>query len=222
MADDNLLANSRVCTRCLAHKPHTMFFREPQRKDGLSPRCKSCRAEIRRAAAWPSERPEALAKRAAEYRAANPEAARAQGRANYYRSRKENSARALAYYHANKPLVREYQREAYRRDPARRLRIAMSTGIRKSLRDGKRGRSWEALAGYSAAELMVHLERQFTRGMSWANSGEWHIDHIIPLASFDITSADGPEFRAAWALTNLRPLWARENISKHAKRLTLL
>jgi hypothetical protein len=58
--------------------------------------------------------------------------------------------------------------------------------------------------------------------MSWDNVGKWHIDHIIPLSSFRFTSMDDPEFRAAWALSNLRPMWATENILKGARRLTLL
>src|SRR3546814_16139410 len=48
----------------------------------------------------------------------------------------------------------------------------------------------------------------------WDNRGEWHIDHIRPLCSFEFKSPDDPQFREAWALTNLRPLWARDNPRK--------
>src|SRR3546814_9626669 len=65
------------------------------------------------------------------------------------------------------------------------------------------------------------LERQFLPGMSWDNRGEWHIDHIRPLCAFEFTSPDDPQFREAWALTNLRPLWARDNLRKGG-RLDLL
>lgn len=98
----------------------------------------------------------------------------------------------------------------------------MKTAVRLSLLGAKAGRKWEALAGYTVEDLKLHLERQFTKGMTWANMGEWHIDHIIPKASFSFTTADEPEFKACWALTNLRPLWATENHSKHAKRLHLI
>lgn len=98
----------------------------------------------------------------------------------------------------------------------------MSAGIKNSLRDGKNGRSWERLVGYTVTDLMRHLERQFLSGMSWDNRGEWHIDHILPLASFKFTSPDDPEFRAAWALTNLRPLWAKDNMRKSDKRTHLI
>ena len=98
----------------------------------------------------------------------------------------------------------------------------MSAGVANSLRDGKNGRSWEALVGYAATDLMAHLERQFLPGMTWSNRNRWHIDHIVPVSSFEFTTPDCPGFKAAWALSNLRPLWATENIRKSAKRTHLI
>jgi hypothetical protein len=106
--------------------------------------------------------------------------------------------------------------------PEAAINRRMSGGILHALDRGKGGRSWKSMVGYDLAQLCAHLERQFTRGMTWENRGKWHIDHIQPLASFCFTSANDPEFKAAWALTNLRPLWKEKNISKGAKRLFLL
>ena len=77
---------------------------------------------------------------------------------------------------------------------------------------------------FGVEELVAHLERQFRPGMNWANYGRagWHLDHIVPLASFDYSSPDDPEFKCAWALANLRPLWARENMSKGGNRVLLI
>ena len=58
----------------------------------------------------------------------------------------------------------------------------------------------------------AHIERQFTKGMTWENHGEWHIDHIIPLASAQTES----ELIKLCHYTNLQPLWAKDNKSKHA------
>jgi hypothetical protein len=69
--------------------------------------------------------------------------------------------------------------------------------------------------GYGPKELRAHIERQFYGGMSWGNYGDWHIDHITPKSSFDLSDPD--EIRACWALPNLRPLWGRDNIRKGAK-----
>jgi predicted Zn-ribbon and HTH transcriptional regulator len=107
-------------------------------------------------------------------------------------------------------------------DPAWIINRRMSAGVKSSLGDGKNGRSWELLVGYTVAELMVHLGKQFSRSMTWENRGEWHIDHIQPLSSFRFETADDPEFKAAWALSNLQPLWGRENLSKSKKRTHLL
>lgn len=98
----------------------------------------------------------------------------------------------------------------------------MASSIHQALREQKAGRKWEALAGYTREQLAMHLERQFLPGMSWDNMGEWHIDHIVPRKSFAYATADDPDFKACWALTNLRPLWAADNIRKHANRTHLL
>jgi len=58
--------------------------------------------------------------------------------------------------------------------------------------------------------------------MSWENYGKWHVDHIVPVASFIWTSSDDAEFKACWALTNLRPLWADANRRKKDRRLYLI
>jgi len=107
--------------------------------------------------------------------------------------------------------------------PTQKLRSHFGAAISHALKgSGKGGRSWQELVGYRAEDLRDHLERQFTKGMTWENYGEWHVDHIIPLSSFEYTSPDDPEFKACWALTNLRPLWARENIRKSDRRTLLL
>lgn len=92
----------------------------------------------------------------------------------------------------------------------------------KSLRGRKGGRKWQELVGYTVEQLVAHLERQFLPGMTWSNRDKWHIDHIVPLASFEFTSPEDDGFKAAWALTNLRPLWSGANVRKGGKRQHLL
>ena len=59
----------------------------------------------------------------------------------------------------------------------------------------------------------LHIERKFLDGMSWGNYGEWHVDHIKPISSFDKTEI--PE--VINSLDNLQPLWAFDNLSKGNK-----
>lgn len=109
-------------------------------------------------------------------------------------------------------------RERYAADPIRNLRLRMSGAVRGSLTRGVKSSRWLVLVGYTVEELRQHLERQFLPKMGWHNMPKWHIDHIVPLASFKFESAADPEFKAAWSLTNLRPCWGSENLRKHAKR----
>lgn len=127
---------------------------------------------------------------------------------------------------------REAQLETYRgyakaawakATPQRRLRNFFTAAICHSLQGRtKGGRSWEAILGYSSEALRLHLERQFLSGMNWENYGDWHVDHILPVASFSFDTADHPDFLACWAITNLRPMWAADNIRKSDKRLFLI
>ena len=124
-------------------------------------------------------------------------------------------------------LKRAYIRRKAATSPSFRLSLSIKAGIVASLkRNGlrKSGTKWESLVGYTIDALRVHLERQFLKDMNWGNFGRkgWHVDHIIALSSFRFTCVSDPEFKAAWALTNLRPLWEPDNLSKGAKRLTLL
>ena len=71
-----------------------------------------------------------------------------------------------------------------------------------------------SFVGCSGKRLVAHFEKHFQPGMTWANYGLWHIDHIIPLSCFDLTNP--AQARIANHFTNLRPLWARDNIAKGA------
>jgi hypothetical protein len=98
----------------------------------------------------------------------------------------------------------------------------IAEAIRGAIRRNGESRKVEAELGYSIAELMKHIEKQFTKGMSWERfrSGEIHIDHITPQAAFDL--ADDEEWRRCWCLSNLRPLWAKENLEKRDAIVFLL
>lgn len=118
--------------------------------------------------------------------------------------------------------IREYERQRRGSDPKFVVHRRMKAMVGNAVRGLKAGRSWQNLVGYSCSDLMRHLERQFVKGMGWDNRSEWHIDHILPVSSFSFSTPEDPDFRACWALTNLRPLWSMANMHKKAKRLHLL
>ena len=96
----------------------------------------------------------------------------------------------------------------------------MSSAIWRSLEDGKDGKHWEDLVGYTLSELKQHLELLFWEGMSWENYGKngWHIDHAIPISWWQYNTYDDHEFKQCWALCNLQPLWEYDNLSKGDKK----
>ncbi|WP_066922706.1 hypothetical protein [Methylobacterium sp. CCH5-D2] len=115
--------------------------------------------------------------------------------------------------------IRQRLRAAFRR---KRQGIKLGDLLRCAIKRAGRSPRAEAFLGYTVPDLRRHLDRQFRDGMDWARfcAGEIHIDHILPLAGFDL--ADPDELRAAWALPNLRPAWAVDNRTKAARRTHLL
>ena len=71
------------------------------------------------------------------------------------------------------------------------------------------------LLGCSLDFLKQYLEFQFKKGMSWSNYGKWHIDHIKPCASFDLSKPN--EQHKCFNYINLQPLWAIDNLRKKDK-----
>jgi hypothetical protein len=84
-----------------------------------------------------------------------------------------------------------------------------------ALKHNFKSKSTLKLIGCSIEFLKFYLERKFEYNMNWNNYGKWHVDHIIPCASFDLSN---PEEQAlCFHYTNLQPLWAKDNLKKHAK-----
>lgn len=155
---------------------------------------------------------------------------------------KKTDEQVAAWYEAmGKPWLNprmsdaERYRLKYALDPEFSISERMRRQIKKSLqRDGiaedircalKRGgesNKVELLLGYTITELQTHLERQFTKKMTWEKfmQGEIHIDHVLQKKLFNLSNQE--EWKACWSLPNLRPMWAKDNLAKSAKRLTLL
>jgi hypothetical protein len=109
------------------------------------------------------------------------------------------------------------QRERYATDSEyglyQRLRSRMRYAVKAQA--SRRSSRTLDLVGCSSKQLAAHIQSQFVDGMNWSNRSQWHIDHIIPVSVFDLTTKEGQQ--AAFHYTNLRPLWADENRRKSAK-----
>lgn len=114
-------------------------------------------------------------------------------------------------------------KQKYRIDIRFALDRKMQTRMRTCLRQRKVNRveRWEGITGYTIAQLEARLLETMPSGYSWGNflSGELEIDHIRELWRFNFTSENDPEFREAWALTNLQLLTKRDHIAKRPGNL---
>jgi len=137
--------------------------------------------------------------------------------------RENNKDKIKQYELANKDRINENRRKnkAKRRgsDPKFVISHSLRCRLRSALAGESKSASTLSLLGCSVEYLVQHLENQFTDGMSWDNYGlyGWHIDHIKPCASFDLTKEE--EQRKCFHYTNLQPLWAKDNYTKGDKVL---
>lgn len=99
-------------------------------------------------------------------------------------------------------------------DPIRKMILALRARTCSAFKSSsvKKTRSTMELVGCSGDELSKHLSSMFLDGMTRENHGEWHIDHIKPISSFDLT--DPEQVKRCFHYSNLQPLWAADNIAK--------
>lgn len=185
---DLLEQRLKKCYKCDRVLSVEHFHKHKNRKDGLATWCKECKVEDQRQPARRSQQ-----KKWREQR--DPEKKRA-----YYRA---------------------YKKQRRQNDVAFRLREGIGCVVRNALvraNNGavEKGGSCLDYFPFTMNQLKEHLEGLFIEGMSWQNYGEWHIDHIKPQVLLPYKTMDEPNFLECWALENLQPLWAEDNIRKGA------
>ncbi len=141
-----------------------------------------------------------------------------------YREKNREVLRAkfLEYYALNKgvilPKMSKTRSERKKTDISYKLGCVLRTRVFMAVKSQstKKIAKTEELIGCSVAFLKTRLESMFKPGMCWQNHSfyGWHIDHIIPIAAFDLT--DPEQQRKCFHYTNLQPLWAKENLIKNA------
>lgn len=145
----------------------------------------------------------------------------------YYENNKEAlKEKKRTYYLENKDKiikrVSAYFMKKRKCDPQVKIADNLRKRIRAVLKENRNGSAVRDL-GCSVEFFRQYLEQKFyinpetKETMTWQNYGlhGWHIDHIIPLASFDLI--DREQFLKACLYTNLQPLWAKENLRKSDK-----
>lgn len=194
----------KICSTCKKNKSTKYFHKDSFRNDGYRNRCKECCAKTYKN--WYSKNKTKKIKQKRKY---------------YYDNHQWYLSLARKYYRKNKTQINkiENQRKKRRRftDYNFRILCSLRSRICKILKGKIKNETTKEFIGCSIEELRIHIERQFTKGMTWKNYGirGWHIDHIKPCCSFDLT--DPAQQKICFHYTNLQPLWAIDNLKKGKK-----
>lgn len=215
------MSNCSSCRKCQTPYEATLFTPSSAR-DGRCAKCfratQAAYRERNRERIREYDRAHRDPSKSRQYYQANAEERRAASR-RYYAAHIEE-CRAKNRIRMADPVAKrernESLREKRRTDPLFRLQQALRLRMRKAIqryRVSKAGHSWD-LVGCSVEQLRDHLESLWLPGMSWENHGTrgWHIDHILPCASFEL--ANPTEQRKCFHWSNMQPLWATDNLSK--------
>lgn len=232
----------KKCSRCSTEKPLGCFSKDKATKDGLYRWCKECQKNYRhqrysqhkdeenqKSREWRQENKEYLT----EWRKNSPIRVKRYTRVSLSKHKETNKERLTAWRKKNPEHIREYnkkwsqnnharlreaanryRKEKYRNDVQFRLAYSLRSRLRIALKNNTKDRKTLDYLGCSLQNLKQSLERKFQPEMSWENYGKggWHIDHIVPLSSFDLSKKD--EIRKDCHYTNLQPLWEKDNLRK--------
>ena len=118
-----------------------------------------------------------------------------------------------------KKTKRDYERNRKASDPLYKLISNFRTAIYQVLKESnvEKNKHYFDILQYTPESLIKHLESQFDENMNWENYGEWHVDHKLPITSFNIEEMGDEEFMRCWSLDNLQPMWGTDNIRKSNK-----
>jgi hypothetical protein len=156
-----------------------------------------------------------LKQQQAEYRERSRQKINERMRGYSERVRPKKRVYMLQWYKANQARLAKKRAARYKADPAYRLRLNLRNRLNAAVRNGCKAGSAVRDLGCTIEEFIAYIAGLFLPGMSWENWGKWHLDHIKPLASFDLTDRD--QFLAACHYTNMRPLWSADNLRKGAR-----
>jgi hypothetical protein len=191
---------NKSCTRCFIVQPLENFHSSRSSSDGTCSECKSCRRlNSRNSTRVYSKEERAMKNLKKRERLLNETPEERLARLERRRlSRKRNPEASKSYI--QRPIVK--------------LKKNLRNRLYMALRNGSRKTSAVHDLGCSLEHFKLYMRSLFEPGMSWENYGKggWHIDHIIPLAKFDLNTREGQ--LKATHFTNLQPLWERDNLSK--------
>lgn len=131
----------------------------------------------------------------------------------YYLKNKERlNQEHKEYNYNNRKQQAKIFRDRYNSDIEFKIKHTLRRRLRHAIKGNLKNKSANDLLGCDIASFKEYIEKQFSEGMGWENHGEWHIDHIIPCDSFDLSDIE--EQQKCFHYSNLQPLWAKDNLKK--------
>jgi hypothetical protein len=192
---------TKRCYSCMEILPFDKFGKNKKSIDGHMPSCKVCKSRIDK-----------------EYRDCDKNKQKLlDKKKEYYQKIKGTERHRINQKKSNEK--RDYKEE-YRKMRNNEWRRAKDD-LRKLVNSSFKKREWvqkdtktELLLGADYFTVKGYIERQFLKGMTWENHGEWHLDHIIPL---DSAGKDKDILYRLFYYKNLSPIWWNDNLSKNDK-----
>ena len=115
----------------------------------------------------------------------------------------------------DKPRMARNYKKYIDNNPHAKIAQSLRRRMRKVLNGTLKCEDTFKLLGCSTKDWKIYLESKFLNCMNWDNYGEWHIDHIIPCAAFDLTKPENQ--KKCFHYSNTQPLWAKDNLRKGDK-----
>jgi len=195
----------KKCVKCKTEKELTEFSKHKKNKDGFRYACKSCEKEYNKVNKEYRK----------EYRQANKDKINEYKKEYLQANRERLNEYHKEYNKAYKERRNKLRKETVKEDPLFKLKCNLRSRTYKAFKAKgyKKNSKTQEMLGVDWEVCKAHIERQFIKGMSWDNQGDWHIDHIIPLASANTEE----ELKKLCHYSNLQPLWAFDNLMKSDK-----
>lgn len=208
---------NKKCIKCEITKDLSCFTRDNKLTSGYRSKCKSCLNEeqtIRRLNNI--DKYKATRKK---YYEANIEKMRAE-KVEYYKNNKEAKALYdIEYREKNKERIAAYKKKWDKKktetDIVYKIKKNLRRRVHHALNGDTKSQATMNLLGCTPEYFKEYIESLFLEGMSWDNYGEWHIDHILPCFTFDLSIPEQQE--QCFHYSNQRPLWKTDNLKRPKK-----
>ena len=199
---------TKKCLQCHETKDLIDFHLNKKAKDGRYTYCKTCRKQDGTIKENNRIYYQQIKPKRKIYKENNREQIQLSN-AEWYKKNKKKINSHSVIYNRNRRLS----------DPIFKSICNLRNRLRKIMKSikTKKDKPTKEFLGCSMEALKIYLENQFSTGMSWDNYGKWHLDHIKPCCSFDLTDIE--QQKICFHYTNLQPLWAIDNMKKGRKIL---